>query len=583
MPTGHAGSFPNPFFDLASTFFPSDIKKTFGWCEYIYVTNGVVRSAIERIAQYFITEIASSSEDTEHTEKLAKWLKKNKLFFLQVSIDALIYGNTFNVIYYPFKRMLHCKKCNNSIAATDNYTFTNFKFFSKCQCGYEGEFDVNDQFNKNIDDINFLRLDPKTIKINFDIFSGKSEYYWDIPKSVKEQITNNTTPNYLVINSIPYNILESIRDNKTFKFDKKAIFHFKRPSISGVSQQWGFPILLSILKLNYYNAILRRANEAISLDFIVPFRVLSPGQSNSGDPFSMMSSEIFVTQMQEMIYQHRLDNAAFKISPIPLNYQAFGAEKKALDVSPEVKMNLDEMLDSLNFPAELYRNNLQYQAMPGALRLFENTWEFLIMGVNELLQWVVDSTCNFMNWDKEDYSFTRVSIADDMEKKQILMQLGSGQQISMATALKPFGIDFLEEQKKLAYQNKAMSEIQKDMQRDMMAEQKIAGPDGAPQGMGPVDPTSIISQAQEIAMNMLQMPYESRRKYLHDIKTQNPTLHAVVMQKMKELRQQSRTEQGAENMAQAGMGGAQQVGDPNAPGPQEMQGPQGPPQGGQPM
>jgi hypothetical protein len=48
----------------------------------------------------------------------------------------------------------------------------------------------------------------------------------------------------------------------------------------------------------------------------------------------------------------------------------------------------------------------------------------------------------------------------------------------------------------------------------------------------------VISKAQEKATQALQMPIGQRRKLLEQLAATNPTEHAMVKQKMEEIRQQ---------------------------------------------
>lgn len=551
-----AGLFANPFFDIASGHLPRDTSKTFEMCEQIYATNGVVKSATDRVAQYFITEIQVKDEANKNAEELKKLLRKNKSLYLQAAIDSIVYGNSFVTVYLPFTRMLICPICKGSFNSRKvDYKFSNYKFMMTCpRCGVTKEATVNDHKEKNPELINFIRIDPGQIVINHDIFSGKSEYYWNIAQTAMRSIINSATTNKLTTSSMPLDIMKVIEKGRNFCFAPKKFHHFKNPSLAGVSSQWGFPAYLPIMKLNFYNAVLRRANEAIAMDFIVPFRVLSPRATPSTDPMAMISAEIFVAKMKDMVNRHKTDPADMQVMPYPVEYQAFGAEGKSLNVEPEIRNTSDEMLNALNYPAELYRNNLQYQAMPSALRVFENTWQYLVDGSNDLLQFTADHICGFQGWERMEVGFTQVKVADDMERKQIFMQLAAAQQISMMTALKPYDLDYAKERKNLAYQMKIDQEIQQEMAKEMKEEAAMAPPGEAGSQMN--HPADIIGQANNLAQMLQSMPQEQRRIELRKIDNMNPVLHATVLKELEKLREAFKTQAGYQRMAQAGMGGA---------------------------
>ena len=78
---------------------------------------------------------------------------------------------------------------------------------------------------------------------------------------------------------------------------------------------------------------------------------------------------------------------------------------------------------------------------------------------------------------------------------------------------------------------------------------------GAPAQAGGVTPADMMSQAEQIAMQLLNMPYEQRRSQMLDLKKADETLHALVVQKMEEIRRQARQEGGFQALQQM-VGGA---------------------------
>ena len=160
------------------------------------------------------------------------------------------------------------------------------------------------------------------------------------------------------------------------------------------------------------------------------------------------------------------------------------------------------------------------------------------------------------------------SMADDLEKRHIWMQLASGGEISRATAYRAFNIDNpLEEAKRRAQEDIAIQELKEKENRDFERKMTLgsgdqvveamlqaqggegapppppqgggsggAAPPGAPDGMTPLD---IEQQAEQTAMQFLQIQdVGERQKAMAQVRATNPTLHAVVKQKMEEIRAQ---------------------------------------------
>ena len=553
--SAHGNVFPNPYYDIANTYVPRDIKRTFAWCESLYLSGGILKAATDRIIQYFITEIQYKSQ-TENTEKLKEILEKKfkiKTVLSDVGRDFMVYGNSINSIYFPFNRMFKCPKCGLEINSKKiKYDYRDGDFYGNCPCGKKDvKFTAYDMKDKNPELIKLSRLDPKSIDIKRHPLAGVCEHYWDMPNHFISHIKNEKDIFY--VNYTQTEILDAIKKEESFKFNQDYVYHIKANTLAGFPLEWGCPIFLHILKLNFYNAVLRRANEAIALDFIIPFRVISPGTSSPNfDPVAQTNLGDFVSRMNMMCQRHKIDPADIQIAPFPINYQAFGAEKKALDVTAEIKSVTEEMLHSLNYPAELFFNSLKIQSFPPALRLFENTWSELVSGFNGILQWIVDHICDFMRWEREEVELTQVTIADDIEKRQVLLQLASAQQISLITGLKAYGLDFKEEQRKIADQQKILMDIQKDIQEEMQTEQMLSEGEGQPAM------PDLETQSVQLAQRWLSIPEELRTREMRNMEAMNRTLYAMAKDKMDKIRSTARTDQGYQNLAAAGMTGHMQ-------------------------
>lgn len=86
-----------------------------------------------------------------------------------------------------------------------------------------------------------------------------------------------------------------------------------------------------------------------------------------------------------------------------------------------------------------------------------------------------------------------------------------------------------------------------------------AMPGGAPGGMPPaggaggaggMTPNDLTMQAEQLAMQMLGMPYEIRKSQLNQMKKADETLHALVIQKMETIRRQAQQQGGFQMIQQ---------------------------------
>ena len=75
-------------------------------------------------------------------------------------------------------------------------------------------------------------------------------------------------------------------------------------------------------------------------------------------------------------------------------------------------------------------------------------------------------------------------------------------------------------------------------------------------GAGPMTPQDMMSQADQIAKQLLTMPYEQRRVEMSKIKRSNETLHSLVVTQIDKVRNSAKNQGGMQLLQQqAGQGG----------------------------
>lgn len=575
---GHNGSakFPNPFYDVASEFVPTDINNIFEWAEYMYTTMGTWRTASRRVVRYFLTEIVLDGESDEERDDYADFLSQ-ELHLLtelaQIGDDFMTYGNVFVSMYFPFDRFLRCPKCVTEYhgdALPYKFHANTLAFESKCpKCGYKGNFEHEDRRSPDKGKVKIIRWNPKQMRMRVHPVSGDTTYYWEIPASFMKQISDGE---HFFVRSTPWKILECFRNGQgtskmpLFEFSEDAVYHFKESSLAGLPiVGWGIPPILPNFKLAYYIQVLRRFDEAIAHDFIVPFRVMYPdyGPSASQDPLKMDSMSTFVGQMKGMVQAHRNDPTLVQVAPYKVGYQMLGGEGKSLTPKDQIAQAIDELLNAQGYPAELYRGSLSIQAFPVALRLFEKTWGSLVDGYNDLISWMLRKISRHYMWGDIDGRLRSVTLADDIERKALNLQGAAGMDVSKGTAYKPFGIDYLDEQRKVVEEQQAMQQLQQEAMDEAQAQQGLEGASGGgggPGGSPGATPGDVSEQAKQLAQQLLiNTPETMRRGELIKIKHSNPTLHALVIQEMDNMRYEMNRQGGAQMMEQMKQQGGMEV------------------------
>jgi hypothetical protein len=321
----------------------------------------------------------------------------------------------------------------------------------------------------------------------------------------------------------------------------------------------------------FHVQMLKMYNEVLCQEYIVPFRVISPaaGSEREADPMVHSNVGSFNNRVLSMLNQHRRKPGGYYAVPFPIEYQVLGGEAEKLVTTELIDQALDEMLNAAGVPAELYKGTITMQAMPAALRLFQQTWPHLVAAYNGWIRWLVDGVSKALNWEPVVAQLQPVTLADDMENKQILLQLAAGNKVSMHKALAPLGIDPDEDLKTIfqeqsqfqqysdAYQQK-MQNRQQMMQNMQSTTMQSAGvPQGGPQASADpsaatqanVTPDQMMGQAEQMAKQLTGMPMEQRMSEMRKIKNSNETLWALVKAKMESLRGSAET-QGKQQMYQ---------------------------------
>jgi len=545
-----ADKYPNPFFDIASEYVPSDINQIYELCEFLMTTMAPFRAVTGRVVRYFLTEIVVEGEEDKDREKYETFLDdKMKLIETlgEIGDDFITYGNVYLSLFLPFDRMLVCPGCQTEYHCDAiPYKFKKGEFTGHCpKCDAEVAFGHRDRRSPDIDRVKLIRWNPKRIKVRVHPISGRTEYYLEMDPQFCAKIKDGN-PFYL--NDTPWSMIETALrpSDNLFKFKDGSLFHLRAGSLAGLPiRGLGLPPMLPNFKLAYYIQLLRRYDEAITLDYVVPFRVLFPqAQSTTNqDALSLMNMGTFVSQMQQMVENHRKQMTDVQVAPFAIGYQMLGGEAKSLSPKESIQLALDELFTSMGYPAELYKGSLSLQAAPVALRLFEKEWSHLVNGYGSIITWIVRIVGRYFRWsDKVEAHLRPVTLADDLERKALMMQAAAGQDISKQTAYRPLGIDYMAEQERVVKEQQEIQRLQQKAMEEQSAQQ-LDGSGGENAGPGAVvgaTPGDVYEQAGALAQQLLtQTPESMRRSELIKIKHSNPTLHALVIQRMDEMRNQA--------------------------------------------
>ena len=589
--------FSDPFITPSSSFIPKDMHTAMDFCLFIYYLNANYRRASQRVVSHFVTgiEFRGKQGDQKERDELYDYLRDGLDILgglLAMGDEWSVYGNSFARIFFPFDRYLVDNR--DGYAEYSLEIFGNDAKFNLESMTYDVtdprtaheplgrrkriKLPFRDRRSTDLSRIKIVFMDPRRIRLQHSWISLKCRVIYQFEEWFVKHIREGRLHQ---VNETPLDMLRAIQRNEDFLFDADNVFHCKAPTISGISNNgWGLPETIVNYRSIHQLQVYRKIDEAVGLDYMLPFRLFSPNLSAEAQDASVYQHlGVWTSHVQKMIKNRRKDPSLMHAFPFPINYQEFGAEGKQLTPKDLIEFQTNDMLDGMGYPAELFRGSLQVQQVPTAIRLFENNFHFLHRNFDNFLRWVTRKVLDYLGREQIGVSLQLPSIADDLEERNIYLQLAAGGEISRAKAYKPFNIkDPVEEAKERMQEDieiqREQQKLQQDFQREMeqgSADKIIAGqmqgqpagpsPGGAPGSAGPgtTTPLDIMSQAQEQAQKLLAVQSDGERsKLLQQLKASNPNLHAMVKQFMEEARAQGASQGRAAVGQQAAQGGAPQ-------------------------
>ena len=441
--------YPNPWFDLSSAYMPKDIKTLFKYCRTFFYKNGFLNSVITKLSEYPITEILYDNKITPKVKDMYKYAFNHvihlKSLLMQTGLDYFVYGNAFISVNMKFERYLLCPSCGTEHAYDKvNFRWRNYEFHGNCpKCNSTVIFKIKDQYLNNPEFLKFVRWSPENIDLDYDDLSGTTTYYYKIPALTRKKIQ---TGNKKMLKTTPELFIKALKEKKKVELDPTNVYHFKRPTLAEDNMGWGKPIMLASLSDIWYMQTLKRGNEAIAAEHVVPFRALYPSSQGTIDPFTSMNMAQWKGKLQSSLEAWKQDPNHIAIFPIPIGSQNIGGDSKMLSVTPELKYLEESIINSLGIPVEFIKGGASWSGSSVSLRIVENHF----INYRNLLEdfvnfFVIKKVHSFLKYPETTIHFKKLRMADDTESKRVTMELGESGKLSTPKVLDELGYDFEEE------------------------------------------------------------------------------------------------------------------------------------------
>lgn len=547
----------NPFFAVSNQFLPRNLHDVVRWARYITTQSPVTTEVIRKLATYPITDFIVDTESAATKsvyEDLFKLLKLKSALH-SIGFEYFTVGNVFISVYFPIMRTLKCPACSAAYSAkkAEFLKVESYEYKGKCPtCGTQGTFTRTDSKDMTKSRINLVSWDPLNIQVNHNPITGESEYYYKIPNEVKRRVKMGDR---LFIDSIPWALVEAIKNNMDFKFDNDKIYHLKNVSAGHIVEGIAVPPLISQFGLVFYQATLRKANESIASDFMAPLRVIFPqAQTGNSDPVVAMSMKNFVNHMQNAMVKHKTDNNHVLIAPMPIGYEAISGEGKTLLVAQELLQSEESLLLSMGVSRELLSGQTNWTSSTVGLRMLANTLQCYVDQIEGLIEWVMTSIAKFLSIEPVGVSLAPFRLTDDDALRQILLQLAQNNLAAPSDLFESMGLDYTEVLRKLRSDTvkKAVNDARTQLEVDkavFLETKKLDEKDGEDS-----EYKQALAKAQQLAEQLVNVDESSKRQVMNQLRVEDYAMYLMVGKLLEEYNTANRAKLDAQLATQAAAG-----------------------------
>jgi hypothetical protein len=135
------------------------------------------------------------------------------------------------------------------------------------QCGHVGDAIATDVYYKNASGINVDPLEPRDVEINYNDATADYTHFYTIPPTVRNDVVIGKKD---IVEAFRRSSSRPSVEQKGIVFSKDNLFHMKPGNARRARSRLGHPAAPARLKDTFYLQIMKKAQEAILLEHIVP-------------------------------------------------------------------------------------------------------------------------------------------------------------------------------------------------------------------------------------------------------------------------------------------------------------------------
>jgi len=298
---------------------------------------------------------------------------------------------------------------------------------------------------------------------------------------------------------------------------------------------------MPVMKQFYYAEVMRRANEAIALDHLTPFRVLHPAQTgSSNDPVKTIAFAQWIDETKKNIRQWRRDPLHIMFAPVALGVTQMGGQGRTLLTLGEVQEVENNIIAGLGVPREFIHGGLSFTGSSVTLRMLENQMMSMTADLKGMLQWFCDAVAEYQGWEKVKANITNFRFIDDTQQKGLLMQADAQYDLlSRRKVAEILDVDYDEEQDAKEQEQLDSTRRQTELDRKLQKLQESLAEQAQDQATGTTglnyDQQSVIAEADGLAEQLAGADYGQRRSFLASLQAEDYVMYSVVIQRLEEF------------------------------------------------
>jgi len=555
--TGRNGrmQYPVRFFDMLRFEVPTNISDILKWSKMLYRRHGVVNQAVKDLASYPVTKIRveNDSEGDFWEELLNKKLKVQDSL-IEIGTNYWASGNAFVVVHFPFERKLICSNDNShsfNFSSIKKLTFRYPAFHGFCpKCKKSVKFTHKDIYTNVPERIKIRCLEPSNMYIKHIHITDTSRFFYRIPEYETRSIRKG---DLFFIEHMPWDwVVASSKRHKAVEIKSDFLFHYKNSDITDLNlDPWGLPLVYPAWQEAFLGFVIRKAQESIASDHLTPLEYLFPEQQSSNDPLEMLDLGDFKQKVSAQVKKWQTDPNELAIFPVPVGKGRIRGDGKMLTLSQEIEASDRRVLAEMGIPYEFVFGGMQWSGALVAHRKFENR----IIRYRHIHEQFLSFFKNLVGiklnkLDKAEIKFEEFKMADDLQRKQLSLNLNQLNKISDETLLHEYDFDadaeyerIVAEKKQRVKINEVISEINAagakvnvtenaKAQIDAQSAQQERGEQLNMASQNKVLGGSFLRSPRAVARELLKLDTMARQDELSSMLSSDPEFHKEVVNEL---------------------------------------------------